>query len=157
MTELTSLAPDFVARAHSLVYAAVATVDAAGRPRSRVVHPVWEWDGTALVGWVATTPSPKLRHLDAAPWASCTYLDGPWVAAVAECHAAVVPDDATRTRVWDLFARTEPPAGFDPGAIGVPGWEAPTAPGFVVLRLAPWRLQVRTVGAAGVELRTWRD
>ena len=122
-----------------------------------MVHPVWEWDGTALVGWVATTPSPKLRHLDAAPWASCTYLDGPWVAAVAECHAAVVPDDATRTRVWDLFARTEPPAGFDPGAIGVPGWEAPTAPGFVVLRLAPWRLQVRTVGAAGVELRTWRD
>ena len=56
-----------------------------------------------------------------------------------------------------IFARTEPPAGFDPGAIGVPGWEAPTAPGFVVLRLAPWRLQVRTVGAAGVELRTWRD
>jgi hypothetical protein len=48
-------------------------------------------------------------------------------------------------------------AGFDPGAIGVPGWDAPTAPGFVVARMAPWRVQVRRVRpGVGVELRTWR-
>ena len=32
----------FVAIAHEIVWCTLATVDAAGRPRSRVVHPVWE-------------------------------------------------------------------------------------------------------------------
>ncbi|MHC1558777.1 pyridoxamine 5'-phosphate oxidase family protein [Actinomycetospora sp. C-140] len=156
-TDLAALAPDFVARAHAVVYAALATVDGAGRPRSRVVHPFWEWDGTALVGWIATTPSPKLRHLEVVPSASCAAYDGPWVAAVADCRAVRVTDDAARTRVWELLAAAPPPVGFDPGAIGVPGWDGPTAPGFVVLRLDPWRVQVRTVGPGGVVLRTWRE
>jgi len=39
----------------------------------------------------------------------------------------------------------------------VPGWGGPTAPGFVVARLEPWRLQVRrVVPGVGVEMRTWR-
>ena len=66
-------------------------------------------------------------------------------------------DDAGRTHVWELFRAAPPPLGFDPGAIGVPGWDGPTAPGFVVARLDPWRVQVRRVRpGVGVELRRWR-
>ena len=50
--------------------------------------------------------------------------------------------DATRTRVWNLYKHTPPPLGYDPGGINVPGWQTPTSPGFVALRLQPWRLRV---------------
>ena len=157
MTELRTLAPDFVDAAHALVYCSVGTVDRAGRPRSRVMHPIWEWDGHRLTGWLASMPSPKMAHLAEHPYVSCAYHDGWAVAAVADSHVEPITDDAGRTHVWDLFRTAPPPLGFDPGGIGVPGWDAPTAPGFVVARMDPWRVQVRRVQpAVGVELRTWR-
>ena len=41
MSELAAAAPAFVAMAHRIVWANVATVDADGRPRSRILHPLW--------------------------------------------------------------------------------------------------------------------
>lgn len=68
MTALESIAPAFVDMAHSIVWASVATVDAVGRPRTRILHPIWEWDGTDLFGWIATVPTPlKRAHLAAHP------------------------------------------------------------------------------------------
>lgn len=156
MTELGDLAPDFVGIAHTLVYCSVATVDRAGRPRSRVMHPIWEWDGRRLTGWLTSTPSPKLAHLTATPYVSCAYHDGWADAVVADSRVERVTDDAVRGRVWDLIRAAEPPLGYDPGGIGVPGWDGPTAPGFVVARMDPWWVQVRrVVPGVGVELRTW--
>jgi general stress protein 26 len=156
MTELNDLAPDFVAAAHTIVYCTVGSVDAGGRPTSRVMHPIWEWDGERLTGWLTTTPSPKMRQLAAHPYVSCAYYDSWAVAVVADCRVEPVADDAARTRIWELFKATPPPLGYDPGAIGVPGWDGPTAPGFVLARVEPWRVQVRRVEpGVGVELRTW--
>ena len=158
MTELRTLAPDFVEAAHAIVYCSVATIDAAGRPRSRVMHPGWEWDGQRLTGWLTTTPSPKLGHLADRPHVSCAYLDSWAVALVADCRVEPVTDDAVRTHVWEFFRAAPPPLGYEPGAIGVPGWDGPTAPGFVVARMVPWRLQVRrATPGVGVEMRTWRS
>src|SRR5258707_11207903 len=54
--------------AHSIVWASAATVDENGRPRTRILHPIWEWDGTDLFGWIATVPSPvKKAHLAVHP------------------------------------------------------------------------------------------
>ena len=157
MTHLTDIAPDFVAAAHTIVYCTVGNVDAGGRPTSRVMHPIWEWDGERLTGWLTTTPSPKVRQLAAHPYVSCAYYDGWAVAAVADGRVEPVADDGARTRVWELIKATPPPLGYDPGGIGVPGWDGPTAPGFVVARVEPWRVQVRRVQPGiGVELRTWR-
>jgi hypothetical protein len=50
MSDLSSIAPAFVETAHSIVWATVATVDTQGRPRARIMHPYWRWDGTALTG-----------------------------------------------------------------------------------------------------------
>ena len=49
VTSLEQIAPAFIEMAHSIVWASVATVDANGHPRSRILHPIWEWDGTDLL------------------------------------------------------------------------------------------------------------
>lgn len=53
MDELTDVAPPFVETAHRIVWATVATVGPDLRPRSRILHPIWEWDGEELTGWIA--------------------------------------------------------------------------------------------------------
>ena len=146
MTDLSVVAPLFVEIAHRIVWCSVSTVDRAGRPRSRVLHPYWEWDGASLVGWVATMPTPlKRAHLDGTPYVSCSYWAPSHDAAVAECRADLVYDDDVRTRIWNLFKEAPPPLGYDPGGIGVPGWDGPTAPAFAVLKLHPWRLRALPV------------
>lgn len=71
MNELAAVAPAFVEMAHSIVWATVATVDSRGRPRSRILHPIWEWDGSHLAGWIGTGPTPAKRPpLEASPYSS---------------------------------------------------------------------------------------
>ena len=68
---------DFVEIAHRIVWCTLATVDGRGRPRSRLVHPVWTIEpGGELVGRVASRRgSPKSAHLAGTPFASCSYWD----------------------------------------------------------------------------------
>src|SRR5204863_7863562 len=74
MDALESVAPAFVRMAHQIVWATAATVNAAGAPTTRILHPIWEWDGTSLNGWIATSPSsPKAKHLERVPMLSLTY------------------------------------------------------------------------------------
>ncbi|WP_214407844.1 pyridoxamine 5'-phosphate oxidase family protein [Pseudonocardia lacus] len=129
----------FVAVAHRVVWATVATVDRRGRPRSRVMHPYWQRTPDGLVGWVFTRPTPiKPAHLAASPYASCAYWDpAGYESAVAECAAALVGDAATRRLVWDLFAGADEPLGYDPRILGV---DDPRDERITVLRLDPWRL-----------------
>jgi hypothetical protein len=68
MGDLAGTTPAFVEMAHGIAWASVATIDGQRRPRSRILHPHWEWDGNALVGWIATGPTPiKQAHLAANP------------------------------------------------------------------------------------------
>lgn len=141
MSELPKAAPAFVEMAHRIVWASVATVDTSGRPRSRILHPIWQWDGERLVGWIATSPTPiKRAHLGASPFASVSYWAPNHDTCVAECRAELHYDDETRTMVWNMFANAPEPVGYDPRII--PAWTSPTAPAFVALRLEPWRLYV---------------
>ena len=127
--------------AHQIVWCSAATVDGRGRPRSRVLHPIWQWDGAALTGWIATGPTPiKRAHLQASPHLSCNYWAPSQDTCVAECEAQWAFDDDTRDRVWDLFASGPAPVGYDPAII--PGWDNARSPGFAALRLDPWRLRV---------------
>ena len=61
--------------------------------------------------------------------------------------------------VWTFFKSTPEPLGYDPAGIGVPGWDSPTSPSFVVPRLAPWRVRVfpsSITRGEGGELLTWQ-
>jgi hypothetical protein len=146
--DLAEVAPAFVEMAHRIVWCSAATVDRAGRPRSRILHPIWPWGGTlsgavtgALTGWVATSPTPlKRAHLAAHPYVSLTYWDPSHDTCTAECAAVLLVDDDTRTEVWNRFADAPAPVGYDPAII--PAWTSPTSDAFAVLRLTPWRLRV---------------
>lgn len=159
MSPLAETAPAFVAVAHRIVWCTVATVDRHNRPRSRILHPLWEWDGTGLTGWIATGPTPAKRaHLDHSPFVSCNYWDASHDVVTAECRADWHVDDATRIAVWNKFKDAPPPVGYDPAII--PGWTDPTAESFAVLRLTPWHLRVfpgtRLLTGQGDEL-LWTD
>lgn len=141
MNTLVETAPAFVEMAHRIVWCTAATVDREGRPRSRILHPLWQWDGTTLVGWIATGPTPiKRAHLAAHPYLSCNYWTPTHDTCVAECRASWASDDTTRTRIWNAFKTAPAPVGYDPAII--PGWDGPESPSYAVLKLEPWRLRV---------------
>jgi hypothetical protein len=129
------LEPELVERAHRMVWCAVATVDRRGRPTTRVLHPLWEAGGA----WITTyRDSPKAGHLAATPYASLAYVADVARPAYADCRAEWVDDPGERRRVWELFAATPPPLGFDP----VPIYGSPQHPRFGLLRLVPWRVKL---------------
>jgi hypothetical protein len=152
MSQSSDLA-GFVEIAHRVVWCTLATVDGRGRPRSRLVHPVWRIgsDGE-LVGRVSSRrTSPKSAHLAANPYASCSYWDPAHDVAVAECHAAWDPEPEES---WPVFREPAPPVGFDPEAMFAGGLSSPDA-GIVVLR--PWRVRWGRAAdlAAGQRQAVW--
>ena len=141
MTDLATVAPAFVEMAHRIVWCTVATTGADGRPNTRILHPIWEWDGVALTGWIATSPqSPKAADLAAHPQLSLTYWRPDHDTCTADCDAEWTNDDESRRAGWDRFLHAPAPVGYDPSII--PGWPSPDAPAFGILRLHPTRLRV---------------
>jgi len=157
--KLAEIAPAFVEMAHRIVWCSAASVDRRGRPRSRVLHPLWEWDGERLSGWIATGPTPiKRAHLAASPYLSLNYWTPSQDTCVAECRASWGFDLETRSRVWEAFRSAPAPVGYDPAII--PGWDGPHSDAFAVLKLEPWRLRVMP-GSVMLERRgqlmTWQE
>jgi pyridoxamine 5'-phosphate oxidase-like protein len=152
-----SVAEEFIAVAHRIVYCTLATVDRRGRPRSRLVHPVWRLDGGGLLhGVVGTRPTPlKRAHLAHAPHVSCSYWDPAHDVAVAECDARWVEDVAGRERAWALMVGTAAPVGYDPATIWPDG---PSSEEFAVIALEPWRVSVAAAAelARGGRATVWR-
>jgi len=141
MSELADVAPAFVEMAHRIVWCVVATTDTKGNPSTRVLHPVWEWDGAELTGWIATSPnSPKAAHLAANAGISLTYWHPDQDTATAACHTSWDDTEEGRQAGWDRFLLAPEPVGYDPRII--PQWTSPTAPEFGVLRLRPTSLRV---------------
>lgn len=141
MNDFETVAKSFLEMAHRIVWCTAASVDAAGRPRSRVLHPLWEWKDGQLIGWIATGPTAtKREHLEASPHFSLNYWQADHDTCVAECRATWCFDDETRTQIWDAFKSAPAPVGYDPAII--PGWDGPTSEAFAGIRLEPWRLRV---------------
>lgn len=133
-----------------VVWATVTTVGPDDAPRSRLVHPVWRWDGDVPTAYVVSRPTPlKLAHLRAHPAASCFYWSPKHDTAAFDCSAEWLPAERLLD-VWQEIAATPPPMGFDPAAIWPGG---PTSPDYAVILLRAHRVIAR----AGVEqLPTWR-
>jgi general stress protein 26 len=134
-----------------IVWCTVATVDRQGRPRSRILHPVWE----DSVGWIATgRHSHKAKHLAKNPFVSLTYWDPQHEQSIVECRTAWADDLPTRNRIWELLKSRPEPVGYDPKLF----WSAPDDPSFGVLKLLPWRLEVWSLQAMarGERPQVWR-
>jgi general stress protein 26 len=126
---------EFLERVNQHVYPNLATVDSQGRPRSRVVHVIWE----EATGWITTNPTyPKARHLATNPYVSLGYVADIAAPVCAECRASWVDDLDEKRRVWEMIKALAPPLGFDPAPI----YGAPDDPRFGLIELTPWRIQV---------------
>ena len=126
---------EFMNRAQQAIYCNVATVDLKGRPRSRVMHVIW--DGP--IGWVITWPqSHKAKHLANNPYVSLAYINNPMKPVYVECTAIWVEEVAEKLRIWELHKTIPPPLGFDP--------ESPYGTienkYFGLLRFTPWRIEL---------------
>ena len=158
MPQLHGVAPAFVEMAHRIVWASAATVDGQGRPRQRILHPIWLWDGERLEGWIATGPTPlKKADLDRNPNISLNYWAPNHDTCSADCRTEWAFDDETRTMVWNLFKNGPAPVGYDPAI--VPVWTSPTADTFAALHLEPYRLRVfpgTVLLGQGGDVLTWR-
>ena len=138
---------EFMARVCQAVYGILATVDHQNRPRSRVMHPIWE----GQIGWVISWPSSyKAKHLACNPAVSLAYMPDKATPVYVDAIAAWIDTAEEQQRVWDLHAATPPPLGFDPQ----PHYGTINHQYFGVLRLTPWRIEL---GNLGGESLIWRQ
>ncbi|MEU4313894.1 pyridoxamine 5'-phosphate oxidase family protein [Nocardia sp. NPDC024068] len=145
---------EFEAYIGDIVYATMVTVDGKGRPRSRVLIPVWEIVDGNPVGWLATFPTPvKEAHLAANPHATFAY----WTRKQNQVHADVMAegvsfdDLVTRQHVWNLYEQTSPKgAGYPLRNF----WQGIDDPELRILRLSPWRIQV--IRGRDLRSKLWR-
>ncbi|MEX1103335.1 MAG: pyridoxamine 5'-phosphate oxidase family protein [Dehalococcoidia bacterium] len=130
------IADEFNARVNRIVWCTVTTVDGKGRPRARILHPVWE----GSTGWIATgRDSFKAKHIQKNPYVSISYWDQQHQQVYAECKAEWSQDPAERQRIWDLIKNAPPPVGYDPGLF----WQGGSSdPSFGALKLTPWRVEL---------------
>jgi len=155
-TSFASLATDFFRYTADIVLCTATTVDARGRPRSRMLHPIWEVVDGLPVGWVVTSQTAvKSAHLAANPHLACMYWSPAQHTVAIDCLARWATADE-KPHVWDLFMTTPPPLGYDLSGFGDSRWGNPL---FNPLRLDAWRVQIVTaeqVTEHDFAGRTWR-
>jgi hypothetical protein len=146
VSNFDDLREEFMRRVTAAVYCSVATVDGKGRPRSRIMHPIW--DGP--IGWVISWPeSHKAKHLRINPFVSLAYIHDKDKPAYADCTAEWVTDEAEQWRVWALHKTIPPPLGFDPE----PHYGTIHGKYFGLLRFTPWRIELGNLGGEPI---VWR-
>jgi hypothetical protein len=135
VTDFADIEHEFVQRAHAAVWCNGATIDSQQRPRSRVLHPLWE----GATGWITTgRNSIKTRHLAANPYLSLAYIADPLKPVYVECYAVWDNNPTTKRRIWDLCKSLPEPLGFDPAL----SWGTVESPDWGLLQLTPWRIEL---------------
>jgi general stress protein 26 len=148
----SELSEKFNAITTRIVWCTVTTVDRQGRPRSRILHPVWE--GTT--GWIATgRQSHKAKHLAGNPFVSLTYWDPQHEQTIIDYKADWQDDQSSKDHLWDLLKTTPEPIGYDPKLF----WPSADDASFGMLKLTPWRLEVWSLQAmsSGEAAQVWRQ
>ena len=139
VASFSEIEQEFNKRVQRIVWCTAATMDRKGRPRTRILHPIWE----GATGWIATgRRSLKEKHLAGNPHLSLTYWDPQHQQIYADCKAEWVDEAAEKRRIWHLYKNTPPPLGYDPGMI----WQAgPDDPSYGLLKLTPWRIEISSI------------
>lgn len=138
---------DFHKAMEAIVWCNMATVDNQGRPRSRVLHPMWK----GSTGWILTSPlSLKAKHLERNHHISLAYIANPLKPIYIEARVEWVNDTSEKQRIWDWFKTTPPPYGYDPA----PFFGNVDSPNYGVLKVTPWFIDMHDLmGDSG---RKWK-
>ena len=152
VASFSDIEEEFNARVSRVVWCTVATVDRQGRPRTRILHPIWE----GSMGWIATgRHSLKEKHLAANPYVSLSYWDQEHQQVYVDAKAEWQDDHDEKLRIWNLYKDTPPPYGYDPAII----WQAgPRDPEYGLLKLTPWRIELYALKdlITGTAPQVWR-
>jgi general stress protein 26 len=151
VTDFSEIEEEFLQRVQRMVWCNVATIDAKQRPRSRLLHPIWE----GATGWIAThRNSHKSKHLAHNPYVSLAYITDVMKPVYVDCTAEWIETLDQKQRIWELFQNTLPPMGFDPA----PDFVSFEHKNFGLLRLTPWRIALVNFPAVShaVGQRIWR-
>ncbi len=141
---------EFMARIRRIAWCTAATVDRRGRPRTRILHPIWE----GSTGYIATgRQSHKSKHLAANPYISLSYWDPKHEQVYVDCLAGWEDDASEKRRIWELYKSTPPPLGYDPALIWKDG---PDGADFGLLKLTPWRIELSSLVPGGAR-SVWRS
>ncbi len=139
VTQFADIQSEFIQRVQQAVYCNVATADRLNRPRSRVMHLIWEFAPAGPTGWVISwTETHKSKHLARNPAVSLAYIHDPYKPVYVDCHAAWVDDPAEKLRIWRLHQSTPAPIGFDPE----PHYGTIENPLYGLICFKPWRLEL---------------
>src|SRR4029453_2482103 len=142
-TSFSDIQHELESRVLRIVSCTVATVDTKGRPRVRILHPVWE----GPIAYICTgRHSPKEKHLAKNPFVALSYWDPQHQQVYAECRCQWVDDVAEKTRIWELFKSHPQPYGYYPAMFGNAG---PASDDFGVMRCDPWRITLHSMSWTG--------
>ncbi len=121
-----------------IVWCSVATVDDDDRPRSRILHPIWEWDGTSAAGLDRHQPDADQASRTSSAVRSCRAATGRRTTTPASPSAGPSGRSTTTPAPRSgTGSSTRPtPVGYDPAI--VPPWSGgPTSDAFAVLAARP--------------------
>lgn len=152
VTHFSEIEEEFLQRVHTMVWCSVATIDRKQRPRSRILHPIWE----GATGWIATHPhSHKAQHLEHCPYISLAYITNIQQPVYVDGRVEWIENLDQKRRIWELFKNAPPPLGFDPAR----DYISPDHPYFGVLKVIPWRIDLVSFPAESFEKGTlvWRN
>jgi general stress protein 26 len=130
---------EFIERAHRMVWCDMATVGRDGRPRTRIVHPVWEGD----TAWMTSLRvGPKAEDINRMPYVSLAYVSDPLKPAYAECVASWVDDRDERIAIWERIAVIPQPLGYNTETM----FGSYDVLNLTMLRLDPWKIRLTFAG-----------
>ncbi|MER6011809.1 pyridoxamine 5'-phosphate oxidase family protein [Streptomyces bluensis] len=141
VSDFSGLQDTFFSYVRDIAYATMITVDRQGRPRARVLLPVWEVVDGRPVGWLAAYKTPvKTAHLANNPHTTYSYWNPRQNAVHVDSLSSWADGEASKLHVWDLYIKGGPPGvGYDP----VQYWRGgPEDPEYQVIRIEPWRIQL---------------
>jgi general stress protein 26 len=147
----SEIEPEFMRRIRRIVCCTLSTVDALGRPRSRILHPIRE----GSTGWIASgRRSFKAKHIEDNPYVSLSYWDPQHEQVYVDCRAEWEERTQEKQRIWRVFHSTPPPLGYDLAQF----FRAPDDPSYGLLRLSPWRIELWSLQdlAKGLPPQVWR-
>lgn len=150
VNSFSEIEKEFLQRVREIVWCNVASVDSQGRPRSRILHPIWE----GSTGWIGTHPaSHKAKHLAHNPHLSLAYIKDVMKPVYVDCTAEWIHDIDEKRHVWELFSSTPEPIGYDP----THDFVSPESEHWGVLKLTPWRIDLVTFPAPSFDegTRVW--
>jgi general stress protein 26 len=146
VAEFAEIEQEFSGRGQKAVWCVAASIEPQGRPRTRILHPIWQ----GSIGWISThRHSTKAKHLAHSPYLSLAYAADPMKPVYVDCTAEFIDDLVVKKWLWDLALSTPEPVGYDP-ALDFISYDNPT---HGVLKLTPWRIEVYTLS---VGTKIWK-